>query len=66
MSNKKSFKDLVKQMNSLQESELGKLKGGFASFMTLSGTENQSIGSVTVTVHRGNTCTCTCVIQVQK
>lgn len=63
MSNKKSFKDLVKQMDSLQESELGQLKGGFASFKTLSVTKSQTIGSVTVTVARGSTCTCTCPIK---
>ncbi len=63
MNKKKSFKDLVNQMGSLQESELGQLKGGFAAFKTLSTTRSIADGSVTVTVARGETCTCTCKIK---
>ncbi len=36
---KKSFKELVKKMESLQENQQGKLKGGFSSFSSKSSHE---------------------------
>lgn len=60
---KKSFKDLVEQMEVLQEEQQGQLKGGFSLFSST----NQTVagpggGKVTVTVAAGTTCTCTCKI----
>ncbi|WP_165929450.1 hypothetical protein [Flavobacterium rhamnosiphilum] len=43
MKDKKSFKDLVKQMEFLQENQQGKLKGGFPSY---SSTNSASIFSI--------------------
>lgn len=60
MKDKKSFKDLVKQMESLQENQQGKLKGGFSSYSsTNSASYIQRSNSVSNSVG-GDPCSCSC------
>lgn len=60
MKDKKSFKDLVSQMESLQENQQGKLKGGFSSYSaTNSAAYKQMSNSVSVSVG-GDPCSCSC------
>ncbi|SDD09857.1 hypothetical protein [Williamwhitmania taraxaci] len=60
MKAKKSFKDLVNQMDVLQKDEQGKLTGGFTSLATdYIDQYKQDGNSVSVSVS-GDTCSCHC------
>ena len=62
MKNKKSFKELVKQMEVLQENQQGKLKGGFSSYSSSNFAaykEKDNSNSVSVSVG-GDPCSCNC------
>ena len=57
---KKSFDELVKQMNALQESKQGKLKGGFSAFGSKHANTSMARSvSVSVSVS-GDPCSCNC------
>lgn len=59
LNEKKSFQDLVNEMNALEQNEQGVLKGGFSAFNTQD-FSGSSLSTVTVTVASGSTCTCSC------
>jgi hypothetical protein len=59
---KKSFAALAQKMETLQESNQGSLKGGFAAFTAPVAPIDKG-GTVTVTVAVGSTCGCGCSVQ---
>jgi len=60
MKNNKSFNDLAKQISSLDESQVGKIKGGFAAFSVAPSMENYESVSNSVSVSGNCSCSCTC------
>lgn len=58
MKTKKSLNDLAKQISTLQEDQLGMLKGGFAAFSA--NLQRVIDGSVTNTVSVTGNCSCSC------
>ncbi len=59
MNSKKSFKNLVKKMETLQEDKQGKLKGGFSAFSLSS---ERAIGSNNTNINNVKDCMCDCAV----
>lgn len=60
MKNKKAYKELVLQMEALNELQLGKLKGGFSAYTSTNSASYRSrSNSVSVSVS-GDPCSCSC------
>ncbi len=62
MNSKKSFKNLVKKMEALQEDKQGKLKGGFSAFSV---SPNNAVGGNNTNVNNATSCYCSCTLKEQ-
>ncbi|GAC1312000.1 MAG: hypothetical protein NVSMB24_32650 [Mucilaginibacter sp.] len=60
MSSKKSFDELVKKMATMEDGQLGKLRGGFAAFASPAIDATGGTVTNTVTVSGNCSCSCTC------